>query len=164
MRAFAGCFDIDTVSLRYFNVFGPNQSPESQYAAVIPKFIGAALKDEQARIYGDPKISRDFTYVDNVVWANLLALGAKKDLDGEVINIACGKRQSLFDLLMVIEKIHGDDIDIFLDEARPGDVKHSQADIRKAKKLLGYKPKVGFEEGLKKTYKYYSGCLADGGK
>lgn len=164
MRAFSECFDIDTVTLRYFNVFGPRQNPDSQYSAVIPKFIKAAITGEQAVVHGDGMQSRDFTYVDNVVDANMLAAKCKDDLNGEVINAACGGRFTLIDLIQTIEKVSGKDLDYTNIVSRPGDVKHSQADISKAKELLGYEPKVGFEEGIKKTYKYYKWVLSNGRK
>jgi len=157
MKAFAESFDIDTVSLRYFNVFGPRQSPKSQYAAVVPNFITAAINDQKIVVHGDGKQSRDFSYIDNVVNANILALKSKKDLGGEVINIACGERYTLLNLLDEIRDLTGKELNVTHIETRAGDVKHSQADITKAKELLKYKPKVDFKKGLKLSYKYYLG-------
>jgi len=157
MKAFAKSFDIDTVSLRYFNVFGPRQSPKSQYAAVVPNFITAAINDKEITVHGDGKQSRDFSYIENVVSANILALENKKDLEGEVINVACGKRYTLVNLLDEIEDLTGKELNVTNVDSRVGDVKHSQADITKAIKLLKYKPKVDFKKGLKLSYKYYLG-------
>jgi nucleoside-diphosphate-sugar epimerase len=142
-------YDIDTVALRYFNVFGPRQDPEGEYAAVIPKFIQLMLDGQQPVIYGDGEQSRDFTYIDNVVQANILA--AESDVTGEVFNVACGDRYTVNELVQYINDNLGTDIDPIYDDPRPGDVKHSMADISKAEELLGYEPEVQFEEGLKRT-------------
>lgn len=157
MRAFAECYDIDTVSLRYFNVFGKRQVENSPYAAVIPKFMKAAITGGQAIVHGDGLQSRDFTVVDNVVYANMLAAKCKNKFNGETINIACGGRYTLLDLINIIEKVSGKTIDYKKVDSRLGDVKHSQASIIKAKELLGYEPKIGFEDGIKKTFEYYKG-------
>ncbi len=141
-------YGLETVSLRYFNVFGPRQDPSSQYAAVVPKFIEKMLAGEKPIIYGDGHQTRDFTYVSNNVEANLLACTAP-NVGGEVINIACGESYSLLELVNCINKILGTSIEPIFEPERPGDVKHSLADITKAEKLLGFKPLVGFEEGLK---------------
>lgn len=159
MKAFAECYDIDTVSLRYFNIFGKRQAENSPYAAVIPKFMKAVITGEQAIVHGDAKQSRDFSHVDNVINANMLAAKCKDDLNGDVINVACGGRHTLLDLIDTIDKVSGKEINYIKTDFRPGDVKHSQADITKAKNLLGYEPKVGFEEGIKKTFKYYKGVF-----
>lgn len=155
MRAFNSTYGIDTVSLRYFNVFGPHQNPNSEYAAVIPKFIYAALGKDHITIYGDGKTSRDFTFIDNVVDANMRALTNKNNLNGDVINIACGKSTTLLDLASTVENLIGRSVEISFDAERSGDVKHSLADISKAKRLLGYKPEVNFKQGLKGAFKYY---------
>jgi nucleoside-diphosphate-sugar epimerase len=151
MRIFWEVYGLETVSLRYFNVFGPRQDPSSEYSAVIPKFIRQMSKGEQPRIYGNGEQTRDFTYVDNVVQANILASKSDKAI-GQVINVATSSRISLLLLIQNINKMLGKDIrPVFLDK-RKGDVLHSQADIMKAKEMLGYMPDVGFSEGLKRTY------------
>jgi len=147
-------YGLETVALRYFNVFGPNQDPTSQYSAVIPKFIKLMSKDKEPIIYGNGTQSRDFTYVDNVVYANLLACNAEK-VAGEVINIACGKSYTLLELVKMINEILGKNIEPRFAPERPGDVKHSWAGIDKAKELLDYEVKVAFKEGLAKTIKFY---------
>lgn len=149
-KLFYDLYGIETVSLRYFNVFGPNQNPDSEYAAVIPKFIKAILNDKQPEIYGDGLQSRDFSYVGNVVNANLLACEAK-NVGGETFNIACGKRYNLLELVKKVNQILGKNIRPRFAEERKGDIKHSLAEIRKAKEKLGYEVKFDFEEGLKKT-------------
>lgn len=147
-------YGFETVCLRYFNVFGPRQDPTSQYSAVIPKFISAALKDEPLLIHDDGQQSRDFTYIANVVSANLLACQAS-DAPGQVMNTSCGQRYSLLDLVARLEKLLDRSLRIEHTESRQGDVKHSQADIGKAKELLGYEPLVDFETGLKQTVEWY---------
>lgn len=154
-KVFYKLYGLETVSLRYFNVFGPKQDPNSQYAAVIPKFITKMLKGESPVIFGDGEQTRDFTYVDNVVEANILAVLSKNVGHGEVINIACGERISLNQLVDKINKILGTNIKPLYDKPRKGDIRHSLASIEKAKKLLGYKVNVKFEEGLKKTIDWY---------
>lgn len=150
-RVFAELYDLETVCLRYFNVFGPQQDPASDYAAVIPLFIKAILADQQPTIYGDGQQSRDFTYVSNNVRANILAMHSDKVGKGETINIACGKSFSLLDLVDGINKILDKNIKPKFAEARPGDIKHSLADISKAEKLLDYKTDIDFVQGLKLT-------------
>ncbi len=150
-RVFAELYDIETVCLRYFNVFGPQQDPVSDYAAVIPLFIKAILEDQQPTIFGDGTQSRDFTYVSNNVQANILAMHSDKVGKGETINIACGQAFSLLDLVAGINKALGKDIKPILSNPRPGDIKHSLADISKAKKLLNYKTDIDFVQGLKFT-------------
>lgn len=147
-------YKLPTICLRYFNVFGPKQDPLSQYAAVIPNFISAALKGKKPVIYGDGNQSRDFTFVDNVVRANLLAAKANNGF-GEVFNIACNKETSLNQLLSMLGEIIGKETIAEHKEARIGDVPHSKADISKAERVLGYKPKVEFREGLIKTFDWY---------
>ena len=145
--AFWHSFGLETVALRYFNVFGPRQDPKSDYAAVIPKFLAMMKRGETPTIYGDGEHSRDFTYVDNVVSANLLACTAE-GAAGEVFNCACGDRVSLNDLVAVLNEALGTDVVAEHAEDRPGDVKHSLADIGKAKEMLGYRVLVPFDEGL----------------
>jgi nucleoside-diphosphate-sugar epimerase len=149
-RVFHQVYGLETVSLRYFNVFGPRQDPMSQYSAVIPKFIGAALAGRPPVIFGDGEQSRDFTYVENVVEANLLACRAA-GASGETINIACGTRVTLNELAGMIGRIVGTDVTPTYQPQRTGDVRHSLADIRKAERLLGYRPRIGLEEGLRRT-------------
>lgn len=149
-RVFHQVYGLETVALRYFNVFGPRQDPMSQYSAVIPKFIGAALAGQAPTIFGDGEQSRDFTFVENVVEANLLACKAA-GASGETINIACGQRATLNELAALIGRIVGTEAKPVYQPQRTGDVRHSLADIRKAERLLGYRPKVGLEEGLRRT-------------
>lgn len=154
-RLFYQLYGLETISLRYFNIFGPKQDPNSLYSAVIPKFIDALVQERPPVIFGDGEQSRDFTYIENVVQANLLAMSAEH-LHGEAINIACGKRISLNQLLNVLEEILGSKISPLYQESRKGDVKHSLADIRKGKEIVGYEPTVGVEIGLKKTADFFS--------
>ena len=153
-RIYSQLYGLETVSMRYFNVFGPRQDPESKYAAVIPRFITAALAGEPAEVHGDGLQSRDFTDVDNVVDANLLA-GKAPDVAGEAFNIACGGRFTLLDALSAIEKGLGHPVARKHEEARAGDVKHTLADISKARRMLGYEPKVDFEEGMRRTVDWF---------
>lgn len=154
-QIFYELYGLETVSLRYFNVFGPNQDPTSQYSAVIPKFIKLIKNDQSPIIYGDGSQSRDFTFVENNVRANILACTAP-DAVGEVINIACGRRYTLIELVDKINSILGKNVKPVFDSKRAGDVKHSLASIDKAQRLLGYKVAVDFEEGLKKTIEFFS--------
>ena len=147
-------FGLETISLRYFNVFGPHQDPTSQYAAAIPAFVTSILKDEPPTIYGDGKQTRDFTYVDNIVEANLLAARAKQT-KGEVVNIACGEVITVNAIIDMINNIVGKSIKPMYVPSRKGDIKHSLADIAVAKKLLGFKPVVLFKEGLTKAIEWY---------
>ncbi len=153
-RNFYQLYGLETVSLRYFNVFGPRQDPTSQYAAVIPRFITALAAGKAPTIYGDGEQSRDFTYVDNVVHANLLAAHAE-GAAGEMMNFACGKRCTLNELLEQIQRIMQTRIEPVYTDPRPGDVKHSLADTRKSRQLLGYEPHVSLEEGLKRTVAFF---------
>jgi UDP-glucose 4-epimerase len=147
-------FDLETISLRYFNVFGPQQDPTSQYAAAIPAFVTAILKDQPPTVYGDGLQSRDFTYVDNVVEANLLAARAEHTA-GDVINIACGQAVTVNETIEVINATVGKNIKSIYTDPRPGDVKHSLADIRAAENLIGFKPKVPFKQGLQRAIDFY---------
>lgn len=151
---FATVFGLETIALRYFNVFGPYQDPASQYAAAIPAFVTAILKDQPPTIYGDGEQSRDFTYIDNVVEANLLAARAERTC-GEVVNIACGQAVTVNAIIDMINQQLGKDVKPVYAPSRPGDVKHSLADITKARKLIGFKPKVQFKEGLEKAIDWY---------
>ncbi len=156
-RIFSDLFAIDTVSLRYFNVYGPGQYGDSPYSTVISAWLESVYfpKNKGAFIEGDGKQSRDFCYVDNVVMANILAMKCKKDLKGEVFNIAHGERTVVNDIKKMIEKYTGKKIDLEKRPKRKGDVLHTHADISKAYKFLGYKPKIKFEEGLKKTVEWF---------
>lgn len=152
---FFSLFGLETVILRYFNVFGPHQDPYSQYSAVIPIFIKKMLKGEPPTIFGDGTTSRDFTYVDNNVEANLKACVAPRTCAGEVFNIACGTEISLNELVEKINTILGTNIKPIYESERKGDVKHSLGDTTKAEKLLNYKTVVSFDEGLEKTIEFY---------
>ncbi|MBI4507234.1 MAG: SDR family oxidoreductase [Chloroflexi bacterium] len=151
---FARLFGVATVSLRYFNVFGPAQDPTSQYAAVIPRFVTAMLRGERPTIYGDGLQSRDFSYVANAVHANLLAAEAD-GLAGQAVNIATGRRYTLLDLVAALNRLLGTSIAPRHAPPRPGDVRHSLADTSAAAALLGYQPQVDFEEGLRRTVAWY---------
>lgn len=154
-QVFTRAYGLETVSLRYFNVFGPRQDPTSQYSGVLALFIPAVLQDRRPTIYGDGLQSRDFTFVKNVVQANLLACTAP-GVGGEVFNVACGDRITVNSMLQQINKILGKDIAPLYTENRAGDIKHSQADITRAKEKLGYEPKISFEEGLRHTIDWYA--------
>lgn len=155
-ESFTRLYGLETLSLRYFNVFGPNQDPTSQYSAVIPKFIHSMKNGEQPTIYGDGEQSRDFTHVDNVVQSNIIACESNsKDIIGEVINIACGKRITINHLVDSINKILGSEIHSIFAPPRPGDVKHSLANIGKAQQLLNYEVHIQFHEGLQKIIDIY---------
>lgn len=153
-QIFYKIYGLPTICLRYFNVFGPKQDPNSQYSAVIPKFIFALLKNEQPIIFGTGEQSRDFTFVENVVSANLLAAKSQNGF-GEVFNIACGDQISLNGLLQELNIILGKNLQAQYREMRVGDVMHSKADITKAKEILGYNPLVPIKEGLEKTAEWY---------
>jgi nucleoside-diphosphate-sugar epimerase len=154
-RIFAQLYGLETVSLRYFNVFGPRQDPKSDYAAVIPKFITAAIRRERAVVYGDGEQTRDFCHVDNAVRANLLAATTARKLRGEVVNVACGVRTSLNQLLRYIADLAGTRIEPDYRPGRAGDVRDSLADISAARELLGYEPTVDIREGLKQTFEAF---------
>jgi len=154
-RTFTGVYGLETVALRYFNVFGPRQDPLSQYAAVIPNFIAAFLRREQPRIFGDGEQSRDFTYIDNVVDANVLASTTREGA-GEVFNIACGERISLNEVVAELRNIICSDVEPIHDDPRPGDIPHSVADISRAEEMLGYRPEIDFAEGLRRTCAHYA--------
>ena len=147
-------FGLETISLRYFNVFGPYQDPTSQYAAAIPAFVTSILKDTPPTIYGDGEQSRDFTYIDNVVEANLLAARAEHSA-GEVINVACGQAVTVNEIIDMINDAVGKNVKPVYTDSRAGDVKHSLADITLAQKIIGYKTVIPFEQGLKMAIDWY---------
>ena len=159
-QAYRKTHGLQTVCLRYFNVFGPRQDPASDYAAVIPKFITAAMQDQKPRIYGDGTQSRDFTYVDNVVQANLLA-AERTWIPTQPINIACGERTTLLELLNKLEDIFDKDLSPVFADPRPGDVRHSHASIKRAQQVLGYEPQVDFDEGMRRTVEWYRAAGAE---
>jgi nucleoside-diphosphate-sugar epimerase len=147
-------YGLPAVALRYFNVFGPRQNPNSQYSGVISRFVSAALGGGRPKVFGDGEQSRDFTYIDNVVSANLLSCQAA-GVEGQVFNVGAGERHSLNKLLQVLGSIVGRELDPEYAPPRAGDVRHSQADIQRARRLLGYQPQVGFEEGLRRTVAWF---------
>ena len=153
-QVFNRAFGLSTVSLRYFNIFGPRQDPSSQYASVIPNFIGKMLKEEKPVVFGDGEQSRDFLCVSNVVEANILASQAG-DVSGEVFNIGSGERTSVNSLVVKLNEVLDKEIKPTYEEPRPGDIKHSYADISKARKMLKYEPSVSFSEGLGETVRWY---------
>lgn len=156
LRSFYRVYGLETVTLRYFNVFGPFQDPGSMYSGVLAKFCLAMLSGQTPTIYGDGEQSRDFTYIDNNVSANLLAATAPpQGVAGEVFNIATGTRITLNETVKILRKLTGYSGDVNYGSERKGDIKHSLADITRAEKALGYKPLVSFEEGLKKTVDWY---------
>lgn len=159
-QAFTATYGFETVSLRYFNVFGPRQDPGSPYSAVIPLFITAILNGQQPKIYGDGHQSRDFCYVANVVHANLLAADAQ-GAAGKVFNVACGQNTSLLQLLAQINHLLGTDVAPIHEPARAGDVRESLADISQARRILGYEPQVSFNEGLQRSIEYYRDLVAN---
>ncbi len=151
---YATVYGLPTIALRYFNIFGPRQDPKSQYAAVIPIFVSHLLAGTAPTIYGDGEQSRDFTFIENVVEANLLA-AACEEARGQVVNVACGERYTLNDLFERLRAIVGSGAAPAYAKPRPGDVKDSQADISAAGRLIGYTVKVPFEEGLRRTVAWY---------
>lgn len=151
LRVFSTLYGIETLSLRYFNVFGPRQDPKSEYAAVIPKFVTAALRGKRPQIFGDGGQTRDFCFIDNTVHANLLAASTREKLVGQVVNIACGERMSLRGLVDAIGEIVGRKLDPDFLPERAGDVRDSLADISAARALIGYEAKVSVKEGLART-------------
>jgi nucleoside-diphosphate-sugar epimerase len=153
-QVFHQVYGLETVALRYFNVFGPRQDPTSQYAAVIPKFVTAMLRGEQPVVYGDGEQSRDFSYVTNVVRANLLAATAP-GVEGRVFNIACGQGYNLLELVATVNRVLGTDITPAHTAPRVGDIRHSLADITRAREMLGYQVEVEFEEGLCRLITWY---------
>lgn len=155
-RAFTQLYGLSTISLRYFNIFGPRQDPTTQYAGVIAKFCTCALEGKPYPVFGDGTQSRDFTYVENVVNANLLAAEAKLE-DAILVNIACGERTSLNQLMALLNELTNQKLPAQYGPERAGDVRHSLADVTRAGKLLGYEPMVDLREGLKRTLEWYRG-------
>lgn len=156
MASFWRCYGLETVALRYFNIFGPRQDPTSPYSGVLAKFITQMLKGEQPTIHGDGSQSRDFTYVENVVHANLLGCQAPaSEVAGRVFNVATGTRIDLNEMFRVLKKLTGYPGEVKHGPERAGDVKHSLADLSRSEKHLGYKPQVNFEEGLRRTIDWY---------
>ena len=153
-QAFGRCYGLENLSLRYFNIFGPRQDPSSPYSGVLAKFCTAFLEDTQPVIFGDGEQTRDFTYVENAVQANLLACEAPH-ASGKVFNIGVGERFSLNQTVALLCKISGKNLEAKYDPPREGDIRDSQADISQAREFLGYEPKVGFEEGLRRTFEWY---------
>jgi UDP-glucose 4-epimerase len=152
---FNNLYGLSTIGLRYFNVFGPRQDPNSQYAAVVPKFITAFLEGRAPVIHGDGLQSRDFTFIENVVEANIAACNAKPEAGGRSYNIALGGRITVQDLCLRIRELVGTEIEPSYDESRPGDVKHSQADVALARKYLEYAGEIDLDEGLARTVTWY---------
>ena len=151
-QVFHDVYGLETVCLRYFNIFGPRQNPLSAYGAAIPRFIAAMLHDEPPLVFGDGRQSRDFTYIDNAVRANLLAAAAPaRRVSGEVFNVACGRNTSLLEVIDRLNRLLGKRLEPRFEPPRPGDVRHSKADVSKAKRLLGYDVRVPFSEGLERT-------------
>ncbi|MBZ5702301.1 MAG: SDR family oxidoreductase [Acidobacteriia bacterium] len=153
-QVFGRCYGIENVCLRYFNVFGPRQDPSSPYSGVLSKFITCCLDDTQPTVFGDGEQSRDFTYVDNAVQANLLACEAP-GVSGKVFNVGTGARYTLNQTLQLLGQIAGKPLDAKYDPPREGDIRDSQADITLGRKLLAYDPQVHFEEGLRRTFAWY---------
>ncbi len=153
-RAFFECYGLETLAVRYFNVFGERQDPKSQYAAAIPAFVSSIIRGESPTVYGDGEQTRDWTYIDNVVHGNVLAMNAEKT-SGESVNVACGGQVTVNAVIAAINSALGKDVPIKYVSERPGDVRHSCADISLARKLLGYEPVIDFEEGLRRAIKYY---------
>jgi UDP-glucose 4-epimerase len=159
-RAFYECFNLEFIALRYFNVFGPRQDPKSQYAAAIPAFVTAILAGKPPTVYGDGEQTRDFSYIENVVHANVLATQADQT-PGVAVNIACGEKVSVNQVIAKINELLGTDIQPNYAPSRAGDVKHSLADISLAKRLIGFEPRVMFDEGLKRAIDYYKAAAVN---
>jgi nucleoside-diphosphate-sugar epimerase len=153
-QTFGRCYGLENVALRYFNIFGPRQDPGSPYSGVLAKFCTAFLEDTQPVVFGDGEQTRDFTYVDNAVQANLLACEAP-NASGKVFNVGVAGRISLNDVLRELGKITGKTLEAKYEPPRDGDIRDSQADISQAREFLGYEPQVGFEEGLSRTFAWY---------
>jgi nucleoside-diphosphate-sugar epimerase len=161
-RAFASVFPLETVCLRFFNVFGPRQDPTSQYAAVVPRFVTRMLAGQPAEVVGDGRQTRDFTFVANAVEACRLAAVAGPPAVGEAMNVGCGDRISVLDLAGLVNDLLGDSIEPVFTPARPGDVRDSQAAIAKAGRLLGYRPLVSIRDGLAETVGWFADHAAEG--
>ena len=160
LQAYAACYGMETLCLRYFNVFGPYQDPEGPYAAVIPAFVSRLLKKQRPAIFGDGEQSRDFCYIDNVCEANWLAAHAPAAVcTGEAVNIACNRATSLNQIIHLLQELLKTDIQPEYGPKRAGDVRDSLADVSRARELIGYKPKVFFEDGLRKAIDWYTANL-----
>ncbi len=160
LQAYAACYGMETLSLRYFNVFGPYQDPEGPYAAVIPAFVARLLRKQKPVVFGDGEQSRDFCYIDNVCEANWLAARAPAEVcDGAVMNIACNRATSLNEILDQLKGLMKTEIGADYTDTRAGDVKHSLADVSLAKKLIGYEPELFFAQGLAKAIDWYTANL-----
>src|SRR6266436_4228685 len=153
-QTFGRCYGLENVALRYFNIFGPRQDPSSPYSGVLAKFCAAFLEETQPVVFGDGEQTRDFTFVDNAVLANLLACEAP-NVSGRVFNVGTGGRVSLNQVLLALARITGKTLEAKYDPPREGDIRDSQADISRAREFLGYRPQVGFEEGLTLTFEWY---------
>jgi nucleoside-diphosphate-sugar epimerase len=153
-QTFGRCYGLENVALRYFNIFGPRQDPGSPYSGVLAKFCSAFLEDTQPVVFGDGEQTRDFTYVENAVLANLVACEAP-NASGKVFNVGVGGRISLNEVLRELGKITGKTVEVRYDAPRDGDIRDSQADISQAREILGYEPQVTFEEGLRRTFEWY---------
>ena len=153
-QTFGRCYGLENVALRYFNIFGPRQDPSSPYSGVLAKFCTAFLEDTQPLVFGDGGQTRDFTYVENAVQANLLACEAP-NVSGKVFNVGVGGHVSLNDVLRELGKITGKTLEAKYDPPRDGDIRDSQADISQAREFLGYTPQVTFEDGLARTFEWY---------
>jgi UDP-glucose 4-epimerase len=161
MQGYAAVYGLETISLRYFNVFGPRQDPSGAYAAVIPVFVSRLLRGERPAVFGDGEQSRDFCYIDNVCEANWLALTAPAGAcDGQPVNIACNRHTTLNGILDLLRELMGVDIEADYQASRPGDPRHSLADVSLAKQRIGYEPKIFFEEGLRRSIHWYRENLA----
>jgi len=158
-RAFATVYGLETVSLRYFNVFGPRQDPTSQYSGVVPRFMRLAIEGGRPVVFGDGRQSRDFTYVANVVDATLSAAVAA-GAAGAICNVGCGDPKTVLELIAAVSRVSGRELEPDFAPPRPGDVKHSFADIALAGTLLGYEPRVGFEEGIGHTFSWLAQGLS----
>ncbi len=154
LQTFGRCYGLENVCLRYFNIFGPRQDPGSPYSGVLAKFCSAFLEETQPVIFGDGEHTRDFTYVENAVQANLLACEAP-NVTGKVFNVGVGGRVSLNQVIELLGKISGTPLEVKYEPPRDGDIRDSQADITQARELLGYDPRVNFEEGLRRTFEWY---------
>ena len=159
-QTFGRCYGLENVSLRYFNIFGPRQDPSSPYSGVLAKFCSSFLEDTQPVIFGDGKQTRDFTYVDNAVQANLLACEAP-NVSGKVFNVGCGARVSLNDVLTSLSKITGKTLEAKFEPPRDGDIRDSQADISQAREFLAYDPQINLEMGLERTFEWYRSMHAN---
>ncbi len=162
LKVFASLYGLETMNLRYFNIFGPNQTPTGAYAAAIPRFIDAVLDGRPIRIFGDGEQTRDFCFIDNNVRANLLAAASPKKLTGQIVNVATGTRVTLNELCKAIGRVVGREVAVEYGPERAGDIRHSYADITVARELLGYTPLVEWEAGIAPTYGYLKALREEG--